>query len=82
MTKKYFCVARKWFDKINGNTYFNAKAIDENGKTVLYTGFQYGYGHQYYYETEQQLKKIDSDFVLIDLGAIHDKKRTLTKNDF
>ena len=34
MTKKYFCVARKWFDKINGNTYFNAKAIDENGKTV------------------------------------------------
>lgn len=80
--KKYFCIAKKWFDKVNGNTYFNSKVMDDNGNTVFYTGFQYGYGSAYLYEAEKELKKIDNDFKLIDLGATHDKQSILKKNQF
>lgn len=80
--KTFFCIGRKWFDKVNGNTYFNSKVIDNEGNTVLYTGYQYGYGQQYFYEAEKELAKIEKDFNLIDLGATHDKKTILKNNNF
>ena len=80
--KKYFCIAKKWFDKVNGNTYFNSKVMDDNGDVVFYTGFQYGYGSAYFDEAKKQLQKIDKDFKLIDLGATHDKQAILKKNLF
>lgn len=35
-------IGRKWFDKVNGNTYNNAQIL-VNGRTVGNTGYQYGY---------------------------------------
>lgn len=79
---KYFVVAKKWFDKINGNTYYNAKIIDDNGQTVLYTGFAYGYGKQYLDDASKQLKKFTKNFDLIDLGESFTKKTILKNNNF
>ncbi len=39
-------VGRRWFDRINGNTYFSAVALI-NGKQVAEIPFEYGYGNQY-----------------------------------
>lgn len=80
--KKYFCVGRKWFDKINGNTYNNAKVVDESGAVVFYTGFGYGYGNHYFDRAKSKLKEIDPEGELIDLGATNDLKRVLKNNDF
>lgn len=80
--KKFFCVGRKWFDKVNGNTYCNAKVLDENGGVVFYIGFQYGYGMQYLYEAKKELKRTYKNFILIDLGCMYDKKRILKNNEF
>ena len=80
--KKYYCIGKKWFDKVNGNTYNNAKVIDENGKVVFYTGFGYGYGHHYFDRAKDKLKEIDPDGLLIDLDCTHDKKAVLKNNQF
>jgi len=47
---------RRWFDKINGNTYFSAE-IYVNGEMVHKIGYEYGYGEQYKYEAFQWLDK-------------------------
>jgi hypothetical protein len=39
-------IGRKWFDKVNGNTYCTAQIII-NGKTAGITDFEYGYGDFY-----------------------------------
>jgi hypothetical protein len=80
--KKYYCVGRKWFDKVNGNTYNNAKVVDENGGVVFYIGFGYGYGSSYFYRAKDKLKEIDPSGELIDLGAANDLKRVLKNNNF
>jgi spore coat polysaccharide biosynthesis predicted glycosyltransferase SpsG len=80
--KKYYCLGAKWFDKVNGNTYNNAKIMDENGQVVLYTGFQYGYGSSYFYTAKSKLEEIDPDGVLIDLGSANYKKTILKNNLF
>ena len=88
--KKYFyCVGKKWFDKVNGNTYFNTKVTDKDGRIVFYTGYQYGYGEQYYHEAKKQLEKIidpagydRENWVLIDMGCSYDLKRVLKNNEF
>jgi len=41
---KYTLDVRQYHDKVNGNTYFAARADDLYGNTVLYLPFQYGYG--------------------------------------
>jgi len=81
--KTYFCIGKKWWDKINGNTYCNAKVIDGNGKTLFYIGFQYGYGSYYYSESKKQLQNTlgNDNFNLVDLGAEYTLKKT-TKSDF
>jgi hypothetical protein len=45
----------KWFDSVNGNTYFSTVAV-LNGETVLEVPAQYGYGDQYLHETIDQLE--------------------------
>jgi hypothetical protein len=44
--KSITILGRKWFDKVNGNTY-NTAQIMVNGETVGKTPFQYGYGDFY-----------------------------------
>jgi hypothetical protein len=39
-------IGRRWFDKVNGNTYFSAIALI-NGIQVAEIPYEYGYGNQY-----------------------------------
>lgn len=39
-------IGRRWFDKINGNTYFSSVAVI-NGKQVAEIPYEHGYGNQY-----------------------------------
>jgi hypothetical protein len=42
----YICIAKEWFDKVNGNSYWSARVEDiENDITYVFP-FQYGYGDQ------------------------------------
>ena len=57
-------IAKEWFDKINGNSYFSAEITVDYGmetqKTFLLP-FQYGYGNQY----ETEAKAVLTEFNLI-----------------
>ena len=44
---------KKWFDKVNGNTYFAALITIDNKESILLP-FQYGYGSQW----EQEAKAV------------------------
>lgn len=39
-------IGRRWFDRVNGNTYFSAVGI-VNGLQVVNIDFEYGYGNHY-----------------------------------
>ena len=42
----YICIAKEWFDKVNGNSYWSARVEDiENDITYVFP-WQYGYGDQ------------------------------------
>ena len=47
--------AREWFDKVNGNSYFSARAY-VNGELVAIAPFQYGYGEYYLQEISEILE--------------------------
>lgn len=49
-------IGRRWFDRINGNTYFSAVGI-VNGKEVVSIPFEYGYGDHYEDRIFQELEK-------------------------
>ena len=46
---KFCCIAVKWFDKVNGNTYHSVRIIRNRDGKVIVGQFQYGYGDQYRY---------------------------------
>lgn len=48
-------IGRRWFDKINGNTYFSAVGLI-NGVQVVNIDFDYGYGSQYEFEIYKLLE--------------------------
>lgn len=56
-------LGRRWFDRINGNTYFSAKALID-GKPAGEIRFQYGYGNQYEHE---MFAKLQQDGLLADV---------------
>lgn len=49
-------LGRKWWDKVNGNTYHTAR-IMVNGVTVGKTEFSYGYGDHYVQSAADWLEK-------------------------
>jgi len=49
-------IGRRWFDRINGNTYFSAVGLI-NGKEVVKINYEYGYGDQYIYATFGEMQK-------------------------
>lgn len=49
-------IGRRWFDKINGNTYFSAVGLI-NGKEVVHIPYEYGYGNHYEDRIFQELEK-------------------------
>jgi hypothetical protein len=48
---------RRWFDRINGNTYCAAKVFVD-GEHVLTTNWQYGYGEYYLQLADAELCKL------------------------
>ena len=44
---KFTVMAKKWFDKINGNTYHSVRCIRHKDNAVVVGAFQYGYGEHY-----------------------------------
>lgn len=44
---KFTVVARKWFDKVNGNTYHSVRCVRCSDGAVVVGPFQYGYGEHY-----------------------------------
>jgi hypothetical protein len=49
-------IAKKWFDKVNGNTYHSCVVL-VNGFEVGYNPFEYGYGEQYRQTALELLQK-------------------------
>ena len=80
----YFVYGKLWFDKINGNTYCNAKIMDENGDTIHYTGYKYGYGSYYLQAAKEYIFKVlkDKNAKIIDLGSSYDLQKVLKNNLF
>ena len=88
------CYGRKWWDKINGNSYFSAEIVlnygQPNAQTIVLP-FQYGYGDAYIYTALRELKErghitADNTADLRDSGIIlrtnkqkNCKKRELAK---
>jgi hypothetical protein len=44
---KYVATARRWLDRINGNTYHSVKIIRLRDNKTIHCPFQYGYGDCY-----------------------------------
>lgn len=49
-------IGRRWFDRINGNTYFSAVGLI-NGIQVVEIPFEYGYGNHYEDRVTQEMGK-------------------------
>lgn len=47
MEKKFTVIAKKWFDKVNGNTYHSVRCIRHKDNDIVVGQFQYGYGEHY-----------------------------------
>lgn len=53
-TRSIVIIGRRWFDRVNGNTYNTAQIII-NGETVHSLPFDYGYGDNYADRAQQWL---------------------------
>ena len=77
-------VGALWFDKVNGNTYHNTKIVDLTTGETYYTGYSYGYGDSYvydsYYFIEKKLKIYN--YYLRDLGSFYITKTKCKKGLF
>ena len=50
-------IARRWFDKKNGNTYHSVEVYDDNNKLIGKTPFEYGYDEHYLQTAHEILQK-------------------------
>ena len=49
-------IAKEWFDRINGNSYFSARIFPDNETSEpIILPMQYGYGDQYIYESRDKM---------------------------
>lgn len=49
-------IGRRWFDRVNGNTYFSAVGLI-NGREVVSIPYEYGYGDHYADRVFQEMEK-------------------------
>ena len=54
---KYVIHAKKWRDKVNGNTYHAARVLDTQVQLQLIVPFQYGYGDQFVSSSSNEMIK-------------------------
>jgi len=59
-------IARKWFDKVNGNTYHTARVIINGGEADHKSTRQYGYGTSYI--TTAAETAIENDYTRDDMS--------------
>lgn len=55
-------IAKQWFDKVNGNSYFSAQITIDFGtdkEKTFFMPFQYGYGSHYEYEAKNLLTEFN-----------------------
>ena len=80
----YLIIGAKWHDRVNGNTYCNARIVNgATGETEFYIGYQYGYGNQYAYEARKAIReRYGEDATSVDLGCFYIPKAKLKANDF
>jgi hypothetical protein len=50
-------IGRRWFDKVNGNTYHSCECL-VNGEVVAYVPFSYGYDSAYEYSGMKKLAEL------------------------
>ena len=80
--KKFYVIGGLWFDSVNGNTYHNAKIINENGD-IFYSGYSYGYGSAYLSSAEATIKSMKiKSFKIINCGYFYLKKSQIKNNLF
>lgn len=80
--KTFYVIGAKWFDKLNGNTYCNAKIIDSEGNR-FYSGYTYGYGNYYLHHAENYIKdNLTNNFNIIDCGYFYIKHKDIKNNNF
>ena len=71
---KYVIHAKKWFDKVNGNTYHSVRVLDTVSQLQLKVPFQYGYGEHYRTTAQQEMIKqgwIKEEFKHTDFLNLH-----------
>jgi len=71
---KYVIHAKKWRDKINGNTYHAARVLDTQKQLQLTVPFRYGYGDHFITTAQDEMIKqgwIKEKFNHIDFSMIH-----------
>tara|TARA_R100001530_G_scaffold96047_1_gene66820 strand:+ start:172 stop:489 length:318 start_codon:yes stop_codon:yes gene_type:complete len=52
---KFIAQGKKWFDKINGNTYHSVQITRTKDNEKLFCCFQYGYGNQWQYTALEKM---------------------------
>ena len=56
---RFFILGKKWFDKVNGNTYHTVKIVDlDSGETIVKTERAYGYGDHWKQTAYEELTKL------------------------
>ena len=71
---KYVIHAKKWFDKVNGNTYHSVRVLDTVRQLQLKVPFRYGYGEHYRTTAQQEMIKrgwIKEEFKHTDFLNLH-----------
>ncbi len=58
MPTTYTVIGRRWFERVNGNTYHSVK-VYKDGQLIGYVPFTYGYGSQYEQTALELIKKDD-----------------------
>ena len=51
----YICIAKEWFDKVNGNSYWSARVEDIEKDITYVFPWQYGYGDSSLHEVMKAL---------------------------
>lgn len=86
--KRFIVLGCKWFDRVNGNTYHNAKILDTKTNNIYYVGYSYGYGSAYYYDALAYIKdnfKLNDEkarALTADFGAFYATKQEAKNGNF
>lgn len=72
----YTVIGRRWFDKVNGNTYHSTR-VYKNGEEIGYSGMQYGYGNQWEYTGLEIIKKDDPSIEANALWKLKEQGHTI-----